>query len=148
MRINRFSSLLAVLSFLFVAKSFAVEPLSLSCGISLSAYAGVASESHFFDVVLSHHKHKEGGHKLVLERQGLQFWVMAHSVQTLSGVEFINSYQLAVKDSVSGLFVHVLSDISNTPLVAPQSARLSLVDYHPDTFLEKGELMFDCKSAL
>lgn len=148
MPLKRFTLLWVILSFLFVAKSFAVEPLSLSCGISLSAYAGVESESHFFDVVLSHHKHKEGGHKLVLERQGLQFWVMTHSVQTLSGVEFINSYQLAVRTLASGLFVHALSDVSNAPSVAPRSARLSLVDYHPDTFLEKGELMFDCQSAL
>ena len=130
--------------------------------ISLPIYLGLAEivtlilssrlywsflSSRFFDVVLSNHKHKEGGHKLVLERQGLQFWVMEHSVQTLSGVEFINSFQLAVKDSVSGLFAHALSDVSNSPSVAPKSARLSLVDYHTDSFLEKGELMFDCQSA-
>lgn len=53
-----------------------------------------------------------------------------------------------VKNLSSELFVHALSNVSNAPKVKRQAPRLSFDVYHPDTFIKKGELLFDCKSSI
>jgi hypothetical protein len=69
---------------------------------------------------------------------------MAHSVQTMQDQSFINNFQVAIKDKESGLFMHALSDTSHSLIHPPHAARISLVDYHTETGLEKGELLFEC----
>lgn len=40
--------------------------------------------------------------------------------------------------------MHALSDTSHDPAQPSAKARISLVDYQPGSFLENGELLFEC----
>ncbi|MCP4117880.1 MAG: hypothetical protein GY737_21260 [Desulfobacteraceae bacterium] len=97
------------------------------------------------EVILKELKHKPGGMILVSQTEDYEFWVMTHGVQTINGRVFINNFQVAIKDKASKLFMHALSDTTHTSERPPKHARISLVDYYPDSSLEKGELLFECR---
>jgi hypothetical protein len=126
-------------------KSVNAFSLPLQCSIVFSDFDAVENESAFVDVTLVALKHKSGGAVLAYQAKGYEFWVMAHSVQTTNTKKFVNNFQVAIKHKRNKLFMHALSDSSNDPKSPPGHARISLLEYHPGSFLEKGELFFDCK---
>ena len=119
--------------------------ITLQCNINFSNYDGIDHATTSRSITLNAIKHIENGSKLVAQTDGYEFWVMIHGVQKLNGVDFINTFQVAIKQKSSGLFVHALSDFNTSPNSQPTQARVSLVSYHPNTFLESGELLFECK---
>ena len=119
--------------------------LRLQCNISFRNFDGIALAAKTVEIELTELKHNPGGMIQVSHTDDYEFWVMTHTVQTINGQRFINNFQVAIKDKASKLFMHALSDSSYTPEKSPKHARISLVDYYPDSFLEKGELFFDCR---
>lgn len=83
---------------------------------------------------------------LVRETTGYQFWAMSHSVQTLGKNQCINNFQVAILHKAGKMFMHALSDSRYMPDSPPQHARVSLVEYYPDSLLEKGEIFFEWRS--
>lgn len=144
-----YKSKLIVIAYLFLSgvASHAAsqpEPLKLQCTVNISNYNGVDHASVSKDIVLSQLKHKAGGAVLVSQTDDYEFWAMIHGQQTIINMAFFNSFQVAIKEKKSGLFIHALSDTSNLPDITPAKARLSLVKYAEDSFLEEGELLFEC----
>lgn len=130
------------------AKSDIKSTLSLKCSVLVSNYSGVEQASHFADVVLTVSKNLPGGNVRVTRMQGFEFWVMTHGLQRTNNQVVFNSFQVAIKSIKSGLFIHALSDVSFDVSKPPQQARISLVDYHPDSFIESGELLFECLNSV
>ena len=120
------------------------EPLQLQCTVNISNYNGIDHASVSKDIVLSQLKHKTGGAVLVSQTDDYEFWAMTHGQQTINNVTFFNNFQIAIKDKKSNLFMHALSDTSNLPDVMPVKARLSLVKYIEGSFIEDGELLYEC----
>lgn len=121
-------------------------PLHLNCVVNFGNYNGIDETSTTRQSTLNSHKHKTGGSNLVVQTKFYKFWVMTHGVQTITNRAFIREFQVAVRHKQSGLFMHALSDMASSPDIPPKRARISLVNYHPDTTLEKGELLFECSS--
>ncbi len=88
----------------------AIIPLHLQCGIYYSDFEGIEHAAKSFKIVLTEMKHKPGGRILLSQTDDYEFWVMTHSVQTINGQQFINNFQVAIKDKASKLFMHALSD--------------------------------------
>lgn len=122
------------------------KPLQLQCSINISNYNGVDHASILKNVELVKLKHKTNGAVLVSQTDEYEFWVMIHAQQTLNDQRFFNNFQVAIKDKKTELFMHALSDTSNDSDVKPVRARLSLVKYFTGSFLEEGELLFECVS--
>lgn len=122
------------------------EPLLLQCTINVSNYNGVEHASISKDIELVELKHKAGGAVLVSQTDEYEFWAMTHGLQTINDVTFFNTFQIAIKDKKSSLFMHAMSDTSNSPDKKPVKARLSLVKYFERSFLEEGELLLECVS--
>jgi len=122
------------------------EPLQLQCTINISNYNGVDHASISKDIKLAQLKHKAGGAVLVSQTDDYEFWAMTHGQQTIKNVVFFNNFQVAIKDKKRNLFMHALSDTSNLPDITPVKARLSLVKYFEESFVEEGELLFECVS--
>lgn len=120
--------------------------LNLRCQIHFTNYHGIKQASSGVNASLKNIKNQEGGAVLATQTKDFEFWVMSHGQQNINGKIFINNFQVAIKDKKSGFFMHALSDSVYTPDKKPSSARISLVDYHPGSLLEKGELFFECKS--
>lgn len=95
-------------------------------------------------VSLKNIKSQKGGAVLASQTKDYEFWVMSHSQQTIENKTFINNYQVAIKDKNNGYFMHALSDSIYSPDKNPTKARISLVEYHPDSLIENGELFFEC----
>jgi hypothetical protein len=74
-----------------------------------------------------------------------EFWVLGYGVQTLNDQTFFTSFQVGIRDKRTGAFAHADSDRGSID-GKPSSARVSLVEYHPSSFLEKGELSLECRS--
>ncbi|MCP4343366.1 MAG: hypothetical protein GY799_31940 [Desulfobulbaceae bacterium] len=121
--------------------------LRLKCNIAFSNFDNIEQALTSAVIVLSDIKHKPGGAVLVSQTAGYQFWAMTHSVQSINGQQFVNNFQVAIQHKNSKLFAHALSDSSYTPERGPRHARVSQVEYHPDSFLEKGELSFECSTS-
>ena len=119
--------------------------LELNCTTSFNNFDNIENAVTSSQVTLTAAKHQPGGMQLVTQTSTYEFWVMAHGVQTINRQKFINNFQVAIKHKDSQLFMHALSDTSHTPDIPPKHARISLVDYHPDSTLEKGELLFECR---
>ena len=119
-------------------------PLNLTCDISFNNFDNIDHAVTTKDIILTQAKHKPDGMKLVSQTRDYEFWVMTHSVQSIAGQKFVNNFQVAIKHKTSQLFMHALSDTGHSPEVQPEKARISLVDYHLNTTLEKGELIFEC----
>lgn len=119
--------------------------LELICNISFSNFDNIEHTAKTMEITLTGAKHQPGGMQLVTQTDNYEFWVMTHSVQTIGNQRFISNFQVAIKHKPDQLFMHALSDTSYSPDHLPRRARISLVDYHPDTALEAGELIFDCK---
>ena len=126
-------------------KGKTIIPLKLQCNISFMDFDGIDHAVKTVEVILKDLKHRPGGMIRVSQTEKYEFWVMTHGVQTINGLRFIYNFQVAIKDKASKLFMHALSDTSHTPDSPPKHARISLVEYYPDSFLEKGELLFDCR---
>jgi len=120
--------------------------LDLQCTINISNYNGVKHASITKNVSLTALKHRLGGAVLVSQTDEYEFWAMIHGVQTTGDSAIVNNYQVAIKDKGTGVFMHALSDTTHNANVRPVSARLSLVSYNKNTFLEEGELIFECVS--
>ena len=120
--------------------------IKLQCDILFKNYNAIDHASTSKPITLNAIKHKEGGSQLVAQTDDYEFWVMIHGIQRINKVDFINSFQVAIKQKSSGLFMHALSDMNSSSKGKPKLARISLVDYHPNSFLEKGELLFECRS--
>lgn len=124
-----------------------VISLHLTCNIAFSHFNAIKSAHITKNITLTQVKHKTGGMKLVSQTADYEFWVMTHAVQMLNEQKFINNFQVAIKHKSTQLFFHALSDTSHSADKQPQTARISLVDYYPDSTLEKGELFFECHQA-
>ena len=122
-----------------------IDALNLTCDISFENFAGIAHAVINKDISLNQTKHRTGGMKQVSQTGDYEFWVMTHGVQSITGREFFSNFQVAIKHKASQLFMHALSDTSHSPEIQPEKSRISLVDYHPGTTLEKGELVFECR---
>jgi hypothetical protein len=120
--------------------------LSLSCNIIFDNYSGFKDTSISKDIVLTNYKHKPGGMIKISELHGFEFWAMIYSVQRINNQTLINSFQVAIKDKATNLFMHALSDIVFTTNTTPNQARISLVDYWGNGQEEKGELLFECRN--
>lgn len=148
----RISWLIALISLVSIGTTLASEKneteiaLKLRCNISFSQFDQIDHAVKTVVVTLSELKHRPGRMKLVSQTKNYEFWVMPHLIQTLNEHRFISNFQVAIKEKSSQLFMHALSDSSHIPDQTPKYARISLVDYHPNTTLEKGELSFDCRS--
>jgi len=133
----------------FISQAHADEgrgiSLNLLCNITFSDFDGIEHLAKTEEIRLSEIKHKPGGSALVAETDHYEFWVMVHGMQTIDKQDFVNNFQVAIKHKVSLLFMHALSDTSHSADKSPRHARISLVEYYPDSTLEKGELMFECK---
>lgn len=123
-----------------------LTPLQLQCSITITNYNGIDHASISKNVELLAIKHKPGGAVLVSQTDDYQFWVMIHGQQALNNVKFFNNFQVAIMDKKTNIFMHALSDTNNNSNVKPLKARLSLVKYFPNSFLEEGELLFECIS--
>lgn len=119
--------------------------LKLLCNIAFSNFDNIEYSAKTKEITLTNMKHKPGGMQLVTQTSGYEFWAMIHGVQTMNDQCFINNFQVAIKHKTSQLFMHALSDTSHTPGNIPKHARVSLVDYHTNSSLEKGELLFECR---
>lgn len=128
------------------AKNSSDSQLKLQCSIHFNNFNGIEQASTGMKVSIKNVKNQEGGAVLVTQTKDYEFWVMSHSQQKLEGKSFINNFQVAIKDKKTGLFMHALSDSSYSATQKPSKARISLVDYHPNSLLEKGELFFECNS--
>ena len=120
--------------------------LPLQCNIAFTNFDNIEHASTSAVITLTELKHKRGGFILVFQTANYEFWVMTHGVQTINDRQFVNNFQVAIKHKASKLFMHALSDSSHTPETPPRHARISIVDYYPDSSLEKGELSFECHS--
>lgn len=98
------------------------------------------------ELVLTNFKHKPGGIRLVTQTGEYEFWVMTHNIQTINNKRFVSNFQVAIKHNSSRLFIHALSDTTHTAGSSPKHARISIVEYQPDSFIEKGELLFECRA--
>lgn len=119
--------------------------LILSCNISFDNYDHIDHAVQSLEITLSAGKHKAGGMHLVSQKGDYEFWVMVHGVQTLEERRSIINFQVAIKHKPSQLFMHALSDTSYDPDKPPHHARISLVNYHPGSGHEVGELFFECR---
>jgi len=126
-------------------RSRGLAPLSLTCDISFDNFDSIDIAQTSKNIILTQAKHKPDAMKQVSQTSGYEFWVMTHGVQSIAGQEFVNNFQVAIKDKASQLFMHALSDTSHNPEFQPEKARISVVDYHSGTTLEKGELIFECR---
>jgi hypothetical protein len=121
-----------------------VISLDLQCTVAFSSFDQIDDQSKSGEITLTDMKHRPGGMIRFTQTKAYEFWVMTHSVQSMSERSFINNFQVAIKDKESGLFMHALSDTSRSINHPPNAARISLVNYHAETGLEKGELFFEC----
>jgi len=120
--------------------------LTLLCNVSFSNFDNIEHSVKTEEVMLTAAKHQPGGMHLVTQTSNYEFWVMTHGLQTKNNQRFINNFQVAIKHKASQLFMHALSGTNHSPDTPPKHARISLVDYHPDSSLEKGELLFECST--
>lgn len=127
-----------------VHASNANTEIKLLCSINLANYDGIQHAAVSKEISLTALKHLKGGAVLVSQTNKHEFWAMIHGQQTLNNLTFINNFQVAIKNKKSGLFMHALSDTNHNPESKPKKARLSLIDYASNSFLEKGELIFEC----
>lgn len=118
--------------------------LDLQCVVEFRDFEKVEHILKVVDVRLSQIKHKPGGHVLVAETDHYEFWVMVHGTQSINDQNIVNAFQTAIKHKNSLLFMHALSDVSHSASDLPKRSRVSLVEYHPNSMLEKGELMLEC----
>jgi len=145
MQINKWCIFLLFACFTTIAPASNLElNLTLQCNIAFTNYNNVEHATITKTTKLTNYKHKEGGAVLVSQTDDYEFWAMVHGVQEINNKKFINNFQVAIKNKHNNVFMHALSDTTHTAERAPKQARLSLVDYHPDSFLEKGELFFEC----
>lgn len=119
--------------------------LKLLCNVAFSNFDNIDHSVKTEEVMLTAIKHQRGGMLLVTQTRNYEFWVMTHGIQTINNKRFINNFQVAIKHKASQLFMHALSDTSHTPGMLPKHARVSLVNYHHDSNLENGELLFECR---
>jgi hypothetical protein len=139
---------------LFTFNSHAESPtrdelsLTLICNISFSDAKALENNINTDEIRLSAEKHKRGGAKLIHQNNEYEFWVMTHGVQTMGNEKFINSFQVAVKHKKSKIFSHALSDRSFSAIKQPKYARISLVEYYPDSLLEQNEVLFECENTV
>ncbi len=119
--------------------------LRLVCNISFSDFSNIENTAITKEITLTQIKHKSGGMKLVAQTSDYEFWAMIHGVQTINGQQFVNNFQVAIKQKTSQVLMHALSVTSHTASVRPKHARVSLVNYRPESNMEKGELLFECR---
>ncbi len=118
--------------------------LNLNCTIISADYRGIHDILITKKVKLIGLKHQPNGAVKVASYGNFDFWVMIYGMK-LDGVEpVIMNFQVAIKDRRSDQFMHALSDTSFDKNKPPQMARISLVEYHPNSMVEKGELLFEC----
>ena len=122
--------------------------LTLICNIYFSDAKALENNINTDEIRLSAAKHKRGGAKLIHQTNEYEFWVMTHGVQTIGNERFINSFQVAVKHKKSKMFSHALSDRSFSTVNQPKYARISLVEYYPDSLLEQHEVLFECENTV
>jgi hypothetical protein len=127
------------------AKDVVSPKLQLQCDVLYSNYAGIHHAEKHAKVTLQGLKQQAHGAKLITQTKDYEFWVMIHGLQTIGEHTFINNFQVAIRNKHTKEFYHALSDSSYSPKYFPHQARISLVEYQPNTFLEKGELLFECR---
>jgi hypothetical protein len=120
--------------------------ITLQCDINFTNFNYIEHETISKTVTLSNYKHKYGGTALVSQTDDYEFWVMIYSVQTLNERKFVNNFQVAIKNKRNNYFAHALSDTTHSPEDVPKRARISLMDYRSNSFVENGELFFECRN--
>lgn len=118
--------------------------LMLNCTITAQDFSGLKDTAISKETVISGMKHEPGGAVKIATLAPYEFWVMVHGT-VLSKPSRILNYQVAIKDKRTNQFFHALSETSPDSAHPPRSARISLVEYHPNSMMEKGELFLECK---
>ena len=118
--------------------------LTLACVVSIKNFEGIEHASTQHDIALSSLKHKKNGAKLVTQTDNFEFWAMIHGSQKANNIVFYKNFQVAIFDKKSNRFYHALSDENVDQNTQPKRSRLSIVEYHENSFLESGELLFEC----
>jgi len=131
-----------IVLFLIISQALAEQsgnefiPLKLSCFVSFQNYDGIEEALTTKQVKLDNHKHEDGGVSLVTQTDSYEFWAMTHGIQSTAGAKaFIRDFQVAIRHKQSGLFMHALSNETNSPENQAKKARISLVSYYPNTTL-------------
>lgn len=119
-------------------------PLVVNCTVMSRDFSELNDTLFSKEAVLSKMKHQPGGAVNITNIGPYEFWVMVHGM-VLGGQSQITNYQVAIKDKRTNQFMHALSDTSLNSNNPPKAARISLVEYYPESLLEKGELLFECK---
>jgi len=110
----------------------------------VSDFTGIKDQVQFFDVKLAGLKNNPSGAKKLSTINNYEFWVMNHSLQTISSITRVVNFQVAIKNLTDKTFSHALSNSYAKDLVN-HSARISLVEYDENQLFEEGEVMFSCK---
>ncbi|GAB1262183.1 hypothetical protein [Aurantivibrio plasticivorans] len=134
------------LSMGLLAQQAVANSITLDCSLSQNRYPGIEDNMSFATVALQGLKDHPTGAKKVftLEKLKLEFWAMNHGIISQNGEGWVMNYQVAIKNTDNGQFLHALS---NDRIEKQKSrARISLVAYHDNSMLEAGEIMFECKS--
>jgi hypothetical protein len=118
--------------------------LMLNCTIISRDFSDIKDTTISQEAVINALKHKPGGAAKVTTIEPYEFWVMVHSMMLGEQPKIIN-FQVAIKDRRTNQFMHALSNTSIDGANPINMARISLVEYYPDSMLEKGELLFECR---
>lgn len=118
--------------------------LNLQCVMSSSNFSELDDVFEVREVSLAGVKNKIDGTEKVFDFSGYEMWAMVHTLQKTENTPRILNFQVAVKKKGTNSFFHALSNTVNEK-DEPLSARISLVEYAEDSFLEVGEIFFECK---
>ena len=118
--------------------------LVLKCTIMASDFSELKDTNLTKEAAISGMKHQPSGAVKIATVEPYEFWVMAHGLKLNKPSQIIN-YQVAIKDRRTNQFMHAMSNTSLDSANPLKSARISLVDYYPNSLLEKGELIFECQ---
>lgn len=139
--------IILIIYFLFANAYADNNSIKLTCEVHFSNFNSVKQASTGAEVTISGMKHHPAGAVLVTQTNDYEFWVMSHGQQTINNRKFLTNYQVAIKDKKTDMFMHSLSDTTHSPDRKPIMARVSLVQYEPGSFIEKGELFFECRTV-
>jgi len=112
----------------------------------ITNYSDVKDQAQFYDVTLEGLKHQPSGAKKLTVINNLEFWVMNNAVQTINDMTLVINFQVGIKDLGKKTFTHALSNShlnDSTKLIST----ISLVEYHKNQMLEKGDITFSCQQS-
>jgi hypothetical protein len=99
------------------------------------------------EVSLSGLKDGKNGAKQVFNLNRYELWAFTHAVIEQAGKSLISSIQVGVKNIKTGDFFHSYSNNRGMNAEKPLNAEIRLIDYYPDSFLDRGEIVFGCDTS-